>query len=196
MRFLAPFMRQELTVSEAAERLEVSASYLLPRVRRLHRLGLLRILREEPRKGRAVKVYRAATAYHVPLTLISIERGARASETYWHDTWWRSFEAALLAALAEAPRPGAIVRCDDRGRATIDVADDLGSVWDPHERLQPAVVYTWRAPRLTLDRAKRLQAELGDVIEKYVREPDPRGQRYVVGAHLAPLRDLPGTEGL
>lgn len=68
-RVLVPFVGQERTVSRAAAELGMGVNALLVRVRRFVRLELLVVMREVPRNGRAVKVYRTvADGFFVPYT--------------------------------------------------------------------------------------------------------------------------------
>lgn len=68
VRFLYPFLGRESTVGEAAEALGTSTNSMLYRVRRMARAGLLHVVEERPRAGRAIKVYRSVhDGYRVPL---------------------------------------------------------------------------------------------------------------------------------
>ena len=65
--FFKPFLARERSASEAASIMQCSLNTMLYRVKTLLRAGLLEIIREEPRKGRAVKIYRSVhDAYFVP----------------------------------------------------------------------------------------------------------------------------------
>ena len=59
-RFLNPFIRGDRTLSEAAGEVGLRLNAMHYRVKKLLRLDLIEIKREEPRRGRAVKVYRAS----------------------------------------------------------------------------------------------------------------------------------------
>lgn len=66
--FLRPFLGRDCTVSEAAHQLGVTPNAMLYRVRRMATAGLLEVVREEPRAGRAVKIYRSShDGYLVPM---------------------------------------------------------------------------------------------------------------------------------
>lgn len=69
-RYLLPFIREELSLSEAARRLEVKPNALLYHIDKLLALGLLEVARVEPRRGRASKLYRAsAERFFIPFSL-------------------------------------------------------------------------------------------------------------------------------
>ena len=56
-RFLDPFLGRECTVAQAARDLTEDVNVVLYRVRRMVAIGLLRVVRIQQRRGRAVKVY-------------------------------------------------------------------------------------------------------------------------------------------
>ena len=65
--FFLPFLGRENRIAEAAAEVGCSVNAMLYRVRRLVDIGLLELVREEPRAGRPVKVYRSVhPAYFVP----------------------------------------------------------------------------------------------------------------------------------
>ncbi len=67
LAFFRPFLARERTVGAAADEVGCAPSVMLYRVGTFLRAGLLRIVREEPRAGRALKVYRSSfDAYLVP----------------------------------------------------------------------------------------------------------------------------------
>lgn len=67
LRTFEPFLARERAVAEVARELGARVDTVLYRVRRLREAGLLRVVREEPRAGRPIKVYRSsADAYFVP----------------------------------------------------------------------------------------------------------------------------------
>ena len=59
-RLLKPFLFGERTIKEAAEALRLEPAALYYPVKRMCDLGLLKVARETPRRGRALKVYRAS----------------------------------------------------------------------------------------------------------------------------------------
>jgi hypothetical protein len=68
VRFLRPFLGRECTVTKAARLVGVTPNGMLYRVRRMLDVGLLQLVREEPRAGRAVKIYRSChDGYLVPM---------------------------------------------------------------------------------------------------------------------------------
>lgn len=65
--FLEPFLARERSAAEAAAMMGCSLNTMLYRIKVLLRAGILEVVREEPRKGRAIKVYRSVhDAYFIP----------------------------------------------------------------------------------------------------------------------------------
>ncbi len=68
--FFKPFLACERSASEAAAIMRCSLNTMLYRIKTLLQSGLLEIIREEPRKGRTVKIYRSVhDAYFVPFNV-------------------------------------------------------------------------------------------------------------------------------
>ena len=68
--FFKPFLARERTASEAAAVMQCSLNTMLYRIKTLLRAELLKVVHEEPRKGRAVKIYRSVhDAYFIPFTV-------------------------------------------------------------------------------------------------------------------------------
>lgn len=70
LEWLKPFIGDALTVQEAARQEGVNPNTMYGWVKRLEAVGLVHIARVEPRKGRAVKRYRAvADTFFVPFAV-------------------------------------------------------------------------------------------------------------------------------
>jgi hypothetical protein len=90
---LKPFMRGERTVGQAAAELGLPVGVLHYRVVRFCRVGLLEVVREQPRRGRASKVYRAvSTDFLLPTRLLS----NRTIQTLQQGQYWAQEVQAVL----------------------------------------------------------------------------------------------------
>ncbi|WP_019588583.1 helix-turn-helix transcriptional regulator [Deinococcus apachensis] len=189
-RFLAPFLRRDCTVARAARELGVKANSLLYRVERLVSLGLLRVVREERRQGKAVKVYRAsADEFFVPFAAT----GAAALEDLV-----RALSAPLGHVLVS--NSVAVMRARDldigvrvfrdaageTGRVRTHLAFPDGSRVDTRGDEWPPLMDTWHGGlRLSRAQGKAFQRELEDLLEKYARiSVDEPGELRLL-AHLA-----------
>jgi hypothetical protein len=186
VRFLRPFMAIGRSVGEAAAELEMTVSFLLPRVRRFERLGLLEVVETRARKGRPIKVYRAVgDEFFVPLSTLEI------ADVGIHEA---SLTELLLASMVElfetyadlVPEPGFRI---ERGSSQVRLrgAMDADHSIDLRDPAVPAVVNEWRWPRVSPQRAKRLQVDLLDAIDHAVADSDPADAAYLVNVRMAPV---------
>ncbi len=68
--FFKPFLAHERSAAEAAAIMRCSLNTMLYRIKTLLRAGLLEVVQEKQRKGRAVKIYRSAhDAYFIPFSV-------------------------------------------------------------------------------------------------------------------------------
>lgn len=94
--YLAPFLHEDHSVSEAAELLRTPLTKVHYWVRSLCDAGLLHVVSEQPRKGRPIKRYRAiATEFVVPAEALP--------EDYFAGVMRRSNEDMIDALAAAAP---------------------------------------------------------------------------------------------
>jgi hypothetical protein len=193
--FLGPFVGRELSATAGARELGISLDQMLSRLRRLRALGLVEVVRQQPRAGRAVKIYRAvADEFFVPLAVLALERDTMRSETHLHRLFMHSFEMTMVEQLAAHPEPGALVRRDAvDGRVTVLAATGRSTAYDECAPVAPALLYDFGVWRMSRADAKALQRELYDVVRKYRARHDPAQPEYVVGASLAPVVHLDQT---
>ena len=189
LRQLEPFLGREATVTQAATSLGERPNTVLKRVQRFLGLGLLRVVREEPRAGRALKIYRtSADVFFVPFEATSAESFEAAlaeRERYWEGR----LRANVVRARREAlPDWGTRIYRDTAGRLQIQMATDPQRNTDPLSPGSPPALSAWR-DEVYLDYAdaKALQRELFELLLRYQRKGG--AQRYIVHAGLAPVRD-------
>lgn len=203
---LIVFLRREASVSEAAASTEADLDATYYQVRKLERLGILRVTRSERRAGRAVKYYRArADAFFVPFALLP------------HETFER--------ALAESGRLPEAMRAAGTARALLEEVDDprywgfrvyvepggaVNAFWGPREvgadwsmldhllaPERPPVYGMNTSLALTREEAKAMQRELHELMKRWMaRARDNRAHgasapldEILVGVAMAP--DVP-----
>jgi hypothetical protein len=121
-RFFVPFLAHERRVAEAAAEVGCSVNRMLYQVRALVNAGLLQILREEPRAGRAVRVYRSVhDAYFVPFSATPYNT-LEQRITVQGDPIWTGLVAAYADALRRSRRHGHLLR---RTGETVQTTDQL-----------------------------------------------------------------------
>lgn len=108
--FFLPFLAQERRIAQAAAEVGCSTNRMLYQVRTLLHCGLLQVLREEPRAGRAVKVYRSVhDAYFVPFSATPYDT-LEQRVAVQGDPIWAGLVAAYANALRRSRRHGHLLR--------------------------------------------------------------------------------------
>jgi len=190
-RFLEPFLGRDCTVAQASRELGEAPNTVLYRVRQMLRVGLLIVVRTEPRRGRAVKVYRSvADALFVPyaatpaVDLMDVMRRERAAQ-----------EETLLRALLRVMRFtgddaawGMVMYRRGEGVYAYDAVQGA----PPSEWLEPddpAVLdYSFVVGGWSRAQAKAFQQDLRAVLARHSKaQGPPSSVRYLVRIALAPL---------
>lgn len=188
-QFLRPFLGQECTVTSAAAQVSVSPNALLYRVGRMLDVGLLRVVREEPRAGRAVKVYRSVhDGYLVPMEAMRYDDLRHRLQRHG-----RVLSQQLTEAYARV-----LERSGTRG-ARVFARTSAGDLWSSdltpaaNHRGQPAH-FSDATVWLTRGEATRVRQILLEATERALsdgraaRPGDPR-QPYLVVAAILPVPD-------
>lgn len=181
-RFFYPFLARELTISEAAAEVGCKASVMLYRAGVLLKAGLLNVVREIPRAGRAIKVYRSVhDAYFVPYAFLP---HATLEDAFLEI--FRSNADRMAKAVAKRAQ-----QHWDRWDGWQLFRDETGSVWfqgapdatrfstDPGDPDNPGIDFALEV-YLHPDEAKTLQSELASYLREYRGRsagPDYPGQR-------------------
>ena len=190
-RLLEPFMARECTVAKAAKELGVATNSLLYRVKRFQGAGLLRVVREEKRAGRAVKVYRSvADAFYVPFALT---RAETLEALLWGlDSPLRALLYRNVARVMTQPETelGLIVWRAAEGEVRTRFSAGPDRLFDPLEQGAPSTLLFW-SPEVWLEPndAKLLLREMTDLIGRY-HGRGGRG-RYLLHLGLSPLENQP-----
>lgn len=191
LRQLAPFLGRDCTIARAAAETGDLPNTVLKRVRRFMELGLVEVVREEPRHGRARKVYRTtADLFFVPFeatTADSLESALAERDAYWERLLRRNVVRTRMEAMGTW---GTRVYRDARGRLQVHTAvtpDANATTLDPH---MPAVLSSWRdSVRLDFEDAKALQREMFELLLRYQQKDG--AQRYILRLGMAPVEEVP-----
>lgn len=156
VQFLLPFLGREKTVSQAAAEVVVTPNSLLYRVRRMVGAGLLQVVEERPRGGRAIKVYRSShDGYRVPMSAMRYDDLRHRVDTYGR-RMFTDLASAYTAALLDAPHHDRVVT---RNRD--------GEVWTTD--LLPATTRGGR-PVLMTDVIVPLDQRQAELVTRRIRE--------------------------
>lgn len=187
LRHLAPFLGRALSVAEAARESGEKPNTTLKRVQRFVELGLLQVVQQRQRAGRAIKLYRTvADVFFVPFEAThseSLEAALAERDAYWEDMLRRNVVRARSERLGTW---GTRFYRDARGRLQVQTAVTPDVNATTLDTDGPAVLSLWR-DQLTLDfaDAKELQREMFALVQRYNRRHG--SQRYLVRMGLAPV---------
>jgi hypothetical protein len=163
------------------------------------RLGLIEQVRLEPRRGRAIRYYRAvADGFYVPFSATP----HATTETLSPDTFSnlytllnRSIAEAWTQAAGEPAALGIHVYRDEGGGVSRNITP-LPDENRPSRFFDgllgpdaPAVWDTWGARRLSREDAKRLQRELAEVFKRYLPDDSEGNRTYMIRLAIAPLAE-------
>ena len=191
-RFLEPFMIGEKTLKDAAEVLGVKLNTLHYQVQKLMGLGLLEVAREEPRNGRAQKVYSAtAERFVVPFHVTPSETLGALLQNLDQDSRLRFHDEIAQALFQRAPAWAIHVFADASQGVTVAIAPEHHDGVTLKELLAPTSPAVWFEEgeiKLSFDDAKRFQRELYELTRRYKERSQSKGQTYLMRLGLTPTR--------
>lgn len=194
-KLLKPFIKGEISLSGAAQALNVKLPSLLYHVNRFIKLGLLEVTEVRPRGGRPIKLYRTtAKAFFVPFQITPSETLERLlGELTEGDT--KRFRREVARTLQNiSPTWGlhiALVEGDD---VSFSLTPDeegnskpfLDVIFGPET---PAIISTEGSLRLDFETAKAFQKELLELSQRYHKKQQATGQSYAYRLGLTPMQD-------
>ncbi len=180
--YLAPFLHEDHSISEAAELLKLPLARVHYWVRSLYDVGLLEVVAEAPRKGRAIKRYRAiATEFVVPAEVLPtghFERVMRRSNAEMTEALVAAAPEWVLSGdfriSASSPTRGSQDRLLRAGREGGEITHQ--SMW---------------SVRITDEEARELSKELNALRDRWIArsQDDSTLDRYQLSVALAPMPD-------
>jgi hypothetical protein len=187
--WLAPFLNNALSVSDAALRLRRDANQTLYRVRQMVKLGLLVVDRVEPRRGRSVKWYRSsAEEFFVPFTATPFE-DLEAHRAAIDEPMQRRFHRNLARRMLESSNAQAwgtwIVNREGRMTSLTRQRQNL-----TFDAAQLGVLRSvWIELQLTPVQAGELVIELDALFHRYRRLNSPEASPFLLRLGLTPETD-------
>lgn len=193
--WLAPFMKDSMTIKDVAHLLELSLNQMLYKVRRLQQLKLLRVAYEKQRKGRAIKYYQAvARRFFVPY-----DASPFASPAEWLMEDYREREQQLAkhvmrAGLSYGRTYGKAGKYGSFGKRIFFRDDGIFEedfTFSPQQEADfleadaPALSSFFVTTDLSFEDAKALQLEIAQLMQRYERNGE--GQPYLLRLALAPM---------
>ena len=184
LRYIAPFLERERTVSEVADEVGSTLSTTYRRVKRYCDLGVLTITREQPRGGKAVKLYRAvADAFFIPY---QVTDGEEANSARWQAHWAEDFQRGFRHAYGEELETWGQRLCRKDGVFTSMLAKGPDEEVDTLSDNLPAFFSRFH-DSLYLDfaAAKAFQRDLDALFNSYAAQKGQ--QRYMMRISLVPV---------
>lgn len=188
VRFLRPFLARSATVAQVAHEMDVTPNALLYRVRRMVDAGLLQVVEERPRAGRAVKVYRSShDGYRVPMSAMSYDDLRHRVDTYSQPIL-NDLARAYTAALRDAPHHDRVLARNTAGEVW---GTDLVPTRTRHGH---PLVFADAVVWLDRDQAQHVHHLIEDAISEALRQPNPAQStgprtRYFTIGGLLPMPD-------
>lgn len=169
-RILLAFVGQERSLTDVSAALAMPLNLLHYHVRKLVAFGVVEVVRERPRAGRAVRYYRANNeAFFIPTNLMANSVGAVLN---------RELRAGLDAAASEAA--GMLLDLDDSGGPRLRfIGDELPAVpWE-----------VWRLIRLSRKAATEFSTEFRALVRRHEEQSLDAGPTYLLHAAFIRRRD-------
>lgn len=180
-RHLAPFMHDEQTLGSAAAELGRRPSSVAYWLRRLRQAGLLVVVREQARAGKAIPFYRAAAdEFQVPFD--AMPKGAR--EEFLHGA--RKLMVGEFATSVErAARTYFSEGLSITGHPTHGISI---SFIEPKDGTSPIMEW-WGKVSLTKPEAEEFRRELEALVARFDSKPaSPTRSRYLVMVGITPTK--------
>lgn len=185
---LRAFMRQDgLTIKAASEELNLDLNLVYKRVTRYEKLGLMRVVGEQARRGRKVKVYASVDSqFFIPISTYPLSE-------YFDDLLKPFLESLNLnfhRVFERAAKPvGGLLAGDLRlGNAAggyYSLADQAMQPFEDFGVDTPPAVFQFVPISLSRPSAKALEEELTQVFQKYASQGG--SERYMLGSFLFPI---------
>ena len=190
-RYLKPFFREALSLTQAAERLGMSVEALYRPVTRLEKLGLLRVVKTEPRGGRPVKYYRTpGSAFFIPASLVGLELGLK-NERSWHRLLERSLIEWWLGGIASSADWGLHVMPSKVGdEESLAVSPGLPPQLPERNAASDPTHFAWYKVELAEEDSLAFKRALLDLTAEFKARERAGETRYVV--HMAFVEEAQG----
>jgi hypothetical protein len=182
-KFIRPFIDARLSVRDAADASGIALEALYPQVRRFAKHGLLRVVDTRVRKGRDIKVYSAVgRTFFIPVGALEIP-AFELPDVYFGQVLADSGIDFMYENVGSFVDPGLqIAPLDD---LQIRMVAAPGVPLDPLELR--AAVWEWKLLRLSPERARQLQFEIHDAIDRAVAEQAAEGDMWILNARYVPV---------
>ena len=191
LTYLDPFFKGDVILSDVAEKYDIKLNTLLYKVNKWIELGLVEVVREETRNGRAIKIYQAtaktfiipfSTTDKVGLTELLVDMNARAQQIFYE---------GMAESLNIFPNIHIYVQLNSQNYLERTLGSDDLNEFKLDDLMQPEVPACFSAQGGSLflnhETAKEFQKELIELLLKYNKLNNSGAQRYDYHIGLAPI---------
>jgi predicted transcriptional regulator len=194
VRLLEPFFDGEITLSDAAKKLNVKLTTLLYHVTKFMQLGILEVSKEEARKGKAVKYYQTtAKAFFVSFDITPSTSLKHLLAQLIQPTG-DVFNREITKVLQElSPQWGIEISSNQPKESGVTVfikrkdrPEQRDIAFDPEG---PAVMGAYGSFNFDFSTAKNFQRDLRNLLERYQKLQTSNEQLYFYRIGLTPVRD-------
>jgi DNA-binding transcriptional ArsR family regulator len=197
--FLAPLIGQELSASQYSAGLNIKLDAAVYRLRRMVKLGLVRVVREDRRGGSPVKYYTAvAERFFVPFELVD-ETGLEV----WYHRMFSHFDTFFVKGVMQTLRDSTLSLRDLGIEVTLKDGQVVYHLADgPDKRVDELSLFLLpdasptlsviSVVNLSFEDAKSLQREVIDLLKRY--PANPAYKPYLARISLTEFPDTPEGE--
>ncbi len=191
-RYLEPFIGRERTASEVAKMLGIKLTAMLYQLEQLKALGLLQVTRQQARRGRPIKLYRAtADKFFVPFEVTRAESLTTLLAELEADFQRYFVQNLAWAGLELAENWGFTIYRNEEGSVVQDLVPREGGSGNALPLLlrnsSPALWASSSFLKLDFGTAKALQRDIDKLLNGYRTKQVQGEQTYLVKFGLTPL---------
>lgn len=186
-RFLLPFLGRDRTTLEASVEVGCSLNVMFYRVRQLERAGLLTVVREQRRAGRAIKVYRTVSdRFFVPYGRISAPSLAEELQRQWSQPL-RRLSQGVAQTMRHFSYEGQYL--SRRPDGEVDYAGGPAPSRTPQETSAPLALDIMGELRLTRPQATEFRRGLIDLFRRCNQPSMEEAEPYRYALIFAPAQE-------
>ncbi|MEM6430654.1 MAG: hypothetical protein AAF708_15550 [Deinococcota bacterium] len=175
---LAPFFQEELSISQAAQRLDKPIYFVYRRVQRWLALGLLQETKQVSRQGRPQRYFQTtAQTFFVPVDVVPIEYTTMREEKVRQERW---VETLVMLGMRLSETKGIGWQVSASGGNFSYGPSWFGDDWDMLGSDDPVLLDCFETLHLTAADAKALQRELAGLIQRYQGREQSGQRAYLV----------------
>ena len=191
VNLLSPFIGAKKSVKEVSDEMGIKLANYYFYVKQFERTGLIKVVEEVARAGRPIKRYQAvADEFFIPHTLRPLLEHYGKDELSLHKTMWQAILQAWTTSSESVDTWGLRFYKHPELGLSVMGARSSGEPWDLLTE-GPVILPYWRKLKLSQEKARAMQLELHNLLERYTQEQD-EGDPYLIRLAMAPLSEQKG----